>query len=94
VATFDPAAEELMDPKATIEVWASLAETAGLLGRLNEIPPHDRVTAARKCLLRSCLAARRFFANNPKALHEVLKEVHLTMLHLRRCRASGSTTIH
>ncbi len=83
-----------MVSNATIEVWGSLAETAAMLGRLNEIPPHDRVTAARKCLLRSCLAARRFFANNPEALDEVLKEVHLTMLHLRRYREAERPTAH
>jgi hypothetical protein len=83
-----------MVSKAAIEVWASLAETADMLGRFNEIPPPDRMTAARKCLLRSCLAARRFFANDPEALHEVLKEVHLTMLHLRRCREVERSTVH
>jgi hypothetical protein len=83
-----------MASKATIEVWAALAETADMLGRLVEIPPSERLTFARRCLLRNCLAARRFFADNPEALHEVLKAVHLTMLHLRRCRETGTTTIH
>ena len=83
-----------MVSKATIEVWAALGETAAMLGRLNEIPPRERVTVARKCLLRNCLAARRFYADNPEALHEVLKEVHQTMLHLRRCREAGRPTVH
>jgi hypothetical protein len=83
-----------MASKATIEVWSALGETAVMLVRLKEIPPRERVAVARKCLLRNCLAARRYFVDDPEALHEVLKEVHLTMLHLRRCRESGSPTIH
>jgi hypothetical protein len=83
-----------MVSRAAIEVWAALGETAVMLGRLNEIPPRERVAAARKCLLRNCLAARRFYGNNPKALREVLKEVHQTMLHLRRCREAGRPTVH
>lgn len=83
-----------MASKATIEVWAALGETAVMFGRLKEIPPRERAAVARKCLLRNCLAARRFFVDNPEALHEVLKEVHLTMLHLRRYREAERQTIH
>jgi hypothetical protein len=78
-----------MVSKAAIDVWAALGETAAVLGRLNEIPPRERATVARKCLLRNCRAARRFYAGNPEAVHEVLKEVHQTMVHLPRCREAG-----
>jgi hypothetical protein len=84
-----------MRSQATIEVWSALAETAALLRHLDEIPPPERVTVARKCVLRSCLAIRKYFDDNPESLHELLKDAQRTLLHLRKFReAERRTTIH
>lgn len=83
-----------MISQARMDVWQALADTADLAKRLKDTPPCNRATAARKTILRSCLAIRRYFADDPKSMHEALKGAQLTMLFLRKLRENDHPTRH
>lgn len=83
-----------MISRARTDVWKALADTADLAKRLKDTPPCNRATAARKTILRSCLAIRRYFADDPESMHEALKNAQLTMLFLRKLRETERPTMH
>ena len=94
IETFGGAHRENVMVQARNDVWKALADTADLARRLKDMPPCNRATAARKTILQSCLAIRRYFANDPRSMHEALRNAQLTMLFLRKLRETEHPTMH